>query len=158
MAHRAQILFVATMLSFASSPFAKQSPQKPSASKGNSNDDPDARPPVTKADLKVVRRASEILSSPEKWNRADTRVCAPDAKTFSIYCALQKATKEVNGSFAHRAAAMQEARFVIDDTVPHAKTYSHRLMDYNNDPSTTFADLQNFFRILEDRIKKRLAN
>lgn len=38
-----------------------------------------------------------------------------------------------------------------------AKTYSHRLMDYNNDKATTFADVQKFFAILEDRIRKRIA-
>lgn len=121
------------------------------------NDDPDSRPPVTKADLEIAQRAKEILSSPPKWNRADTRECPADAKTFSIYCALEKATGEVSGNFQHRGAAMQEARFVIDDTAPNAKKYSHRLMDYNNDPTTTFADLQNFFRVLEDRIAKRIS-
>lgn len=121
------------------------------------NDDPDSRPPVTKADLQIVERAKEILSSPDKWNRADNRECPASAKNFSIYCALEKATDEVSGNFQHRGAAMQEARFVIDDTAPNAKKYSHRLMDYNNDPTTTFADLQNFFRALEDRIAKRIT-
>jgi len=29
-------------------------------------------------------------------------------------------------------------------------------MAYNNDPTTTFADIQKVFRLLEDRIAKRL--
>jgi hypothetical protein len=29
-------------------------------------------------------------------------------------------------------------------------------MDYNNDPKTTFADVQTFFALLEKRIEKRL--
>jgi hypothetical protein len=37
------------------------------------------------------------------------------------------------------------------------KNYKHRLMDYNNDPTTTFADIQKFFRLLEDRITMRLT-
>jgi uncharacterized HAD superfamily protein len=41
-----------------------------------------------------VKRARRILDSPEKWNRADTRQCPPDAKTFSLYCALEKATDD----------------------------------------------------------------
>ena len=36
-------------------------------------DDPQARPPVTKADLEIVKHAREILDSPSKWNRADNR-------------------------------------------------------------------------------------
>ena len=45
---------------------------------------------------------------------------------------------------------------MIDDIAPNRENYHHRLMDYNNDPTTTFADIQKFFRLLEDRITKRL--
>jgi hypothetical protein len=121
-------------------------------------DDPDARPPVTEADLRIVKRAGEILDSPAKWNRADTRVCPANASTFSLYCALEEATDEVTGKFEHREAAMQEARFVIDEIAPHAKSYHHRLMDYNNDSTTTFSDVQTFFRKLQDRVAARLRD
>jgi hypothetical protein len=120
-------------------------------------DDSQARPPVTGADVQIVERASRILDSPARWNRADNRQCPTAATTFSLYCALEKATIEVSGQFAHRGAAMQEARFVIDDIAPHAKSYDHRLMDYNNDPSTTFANVEKFFALLDERVKKRLA-
>jgi hypothetical protein len=120
-------------------------------------DDPEARPPVTKSDLQIVQRARQILESPAKWNRSDNRVCPAEAKTFSLYCALEKATDEVTGNFRHRSAAMQEARFVIDDIAPNRKNYEHRLMDYNNDPTTTFADIQKVFRLLQDRITERLT-
>jgi hypothetical protein len=123
---------------------------------GSGDDNPDAKPPVTKTDVRIVQRAREILSSQAKWNRADTRVCPPEAKSFSVYCALEKGTREVTGEFEHRGAAMQEARFVIDDIAPNRKNYHHRLMDYNNDPTTTFADIQKFFQLLEERITKRL--
>lgn len=119
-------------------------------------DDPDARPPVTQADLQIVERARQILDSPAKWNRADTRECPADATTFSLYCALEKATKDVSGNFEHRGAAMQEARFVIDEIAPNRKNYHHRLMDYNNDPTTTFVDVQTFFRKLQERVAARL--
>ena len=84
-------------------------------------DDPEARPPVSKADVRIVQRAREILKSPSVWNRADTRDCPADARTFSLYCALEKATNEVSGKFEHRGAAMQEARFVIDEIAPNRK-------------------------------------
>jgi hypothetical protein len=29
-------------------------------------------------------------------------------------------------------------------------------MGYNNDPKTTFAEIQEFFRLLEERVKKKL--
>jgi len=120
-------------------------------------DNPDAKPPVTIDDVRIVQRAKAIIDSPAKWNRADNRVCPADATTFSIYCALEKATKEIGGSFEHRGAAMQEARFVIDDIAPNASEYEHRLMDYNNDPTTSFEHLQKFFTLLEARVQERLA-
>jgi hypothetical protein len=60
--------------------------------------------------------------------------------------------------FKDRVAAMQEARFVIDEIAPKAKNYEHRLMDHNNDPTTTFADIQKSVRALEERIAKRLTD
>jgi hypothetical protein len=39
---------------------------------GQAGDDPQVRPPVTKTDLQIVKRARAILDTPAKWNRADT--------------------------------------------------------------------------------------
>jgi hypothetical protein len=121
----------------------------------HAQDDSNAHPPVTPADLKIVQRAREILNSPAVWNRHDNRICPPKAKTFSLYCALEKATVEVSAQFAHRGAAMQEARFAIEDIAPK-RNYDHRLMGYNNDRTTTFADIQKVFAALEARIRHRL--
>lgn len=120
-------------------------------------DDPDANPPVTKTDLQIVQRAREILDSPDKWNRADNRECPPAEKTYSLYCALEKATIEITNNFAHRGAVMQQARFAIDEVLAKGNHYHHRLMNYNNDPKTTFADVQRFFNIVEDRVRRQLA-
>ena len=118
-------------------------------------DDSNARPPVAEVDLKIVKRARDLLSSPSSWNRADNRECPPGAKTFSLYCALQVATKEVTGKMEHRGAAPQEARFVVDE-ITLQRNYQHRLMDYNNDPSTTFNDIQEVLSIVERLITLRL--
>jgi len=118
-------------------------------------DDSDARPPVTPADLQIVQRARQLLDSPAKWNRTDNRKCPADAKTFSLYCALETATVQSGRNFEHRAAALQEMRFVIDE-ITAERNYDHRLMDYNNDPATTFADIQEVFRITESLMTLRL--
>ena len=118
---------------------------------------PDAKPPVSEGDIRIVQRAREILDSPAKWNRADNRRCPATQHTYSLYCALEKATKEVSRKFEHRGAAMQEARFAIDEVLANGNHYEHRLKDYNNDPKTTFADVQKFFDLVEERIKQRLA-
>jgi hypothetical protein len=118
-------------------------------------DDSKVRPPITSTDLQIVKRAREILDSPAKWNRADNRVCPVGAKTVSLYCALQMATIELGGKAEHRGAALQEVRFVIDE-IAADRNYEHRLMNYNNDPTTTFADIQEVLRITESLIALRL--
>ena len=85
-------------------------------------DELNLRLPVTPVDLQIVLRAKQILNRPEKWDQSDTRFCRVKActngcptfaTTFSLYCALERATEEVTG-FEHRGAVMQEARFLID--------------------------------------------
>lgn len=107
------------------------------------------------ADLQIVKRAREILDSPAKWNRADNRQCPAGMKTFSLYCAFEIATVEIGGKAEHRGAALQEARFVIDEITVN-RNYEHRLMNYNNDPRTTFADIQQVFDIVERLLALKL--
>src|SRR5438270_9140624 len=42
---------------------------------------------------------------------------------------------------------LTEARFVIDEIAAN-RNYEHRLMGYNNDPTTTFADTQDVLRVV----------
>jgi hypothetical protein len=166
-------LAIAGLLSVALPALAAQTPVPESSATKNSDpettyfDSPyNVRPSVTPVDLRIAQRAAQILNSPAKWDRADTRVCRVKqckngcpaaAKTFSLYCALEKATDELSGKFEHRGAAMQEARFVVDEVAAHRADFQHRLQGYNNDPRTTFADIENVLRLLEVRIRTRLA-
>lgn len=110
---------------------------------------------IQSKDLRMVQRAETILSAPNKWNRTDTGACAANAAKFSIYCVLEKASKDLTGTFDDGGPVMQDARAVIDFIA--AKKYNARLIDYNNDPKTTFADVQAFLRILENRMARQLA-
>ena len=111
---------------------------------------------LSKEDLLIVQKASRLISSPTKWNRQDTRECPASIKTFSLYCSLEVSSKAVRGSFEHRDALAEEARSVIDHDVAKGNHYNHRLMGYNNDPHTTFKDVQRFFVILQDRVNTDL--
>lgn len=112
---------------------------------------------VSNEDVETVERAKEILNSPAKWNRADNRKCPANAATYSLYCALESAALQGGtGRFQHRSSLMQEARFVIDYDLAPGNQYHHRLMDYNNDPKTTFADVRRFFDLLQQRVLARL--
>jgi len=116
-----------------------------------------AGPPVTEADLHVIARTREILDSPEKWNHTDAQDCPADATTFSLFCALQKASNEVTGTFDNRGAAAQELRFTIDDMVGNSKHYNSRLTDFNNDSATTFENIQELLRTAENNLTEKMA-
>lgn len=113
-----------------------------------------------KDDLVIVDSAKGMLNSPAKWNRVDTDAheCTPTTTTFTLYCALETATTKVSGSFKHRDSAMQEARFLIESDFEKGKHYQHRLLDYNNDPDVSFADIQRFFDLLKTRIEQRIKD
>lgn len=103
--------------------------------------------PPNALDARIIRRAAEILSSTAVWNRADDRNCAPKATMFSIYCAGEKAVEEITGSTGlidHRRPALEVLRGVVDDR-SKGRSYHHRLMDYNNDATTTLTDVQSLF-------------
>ena len=52
---------------------------------------------ATTADLRLLQCADELLSSPARWDRHDTRICLPSAKSLSLFCALQKASLDLLG-------------------------------------------------------------
>ena len=105
-------------------------------------------------DEKIVRRAAAILSSEKVWNRADDRNCPAAAKTWSIYCAMEKATIEVSGGFHHRRPALQFVREIVDKRTA-GRRYHHRLMDYNNDPTTRLSDVQSLFQEALQRMQDK---
>jgi len=107
---------------------------------------------VTQNDVKIIHRASEILSKPSVWNKKDNRECPTKAKKFSLYCALYNASVEVNGEFDHRLAALEEVRRTVEEFSKN-KNYEHRLMDYNNDPTTSFNNIKKIFETTEKRLK-----
>jgi hypothetical protein len=118
--------------------------------------DAPAKPSVTKQDLEIARRARQLLDSPSKWNRVATQDCPPGAKTFNLFCALATAIVEINGSFDDSEAAIREARRLVDES-PNAKSYKARLVDFNNDPTISFADVQRLLQQVEERLTKRLT-
>jgi hypothetical protein len=111
--------------------------------------------PVTKDDLLILKRADEILLDETKWNRKDDRTCKPDDKIWSLFCALQKASIEVLGKYDHRRVALQEVRFEIEN-VTKGREFEHRLMDYNNLPTTQFKDIKHVLKKATGKVAARL--
>lgn len=103
-------------------------------------------------DREILHHADAIIASDAVWNRADNRKCPSTATTWSIYCAEQRASIEVTGGFHHRRPALELVRKIVDERTQQ-KTYQHRLMGYNNDPSTRLEDVRSLFAEAIARIK-----
>lgn len=106
-------------------------------------------------DLKVLRRADELLHDASDWERNVGRRCPAGSKKLSLICALQRAQIEVTGTYEHRAPSMQMVRQVVDALVEN-RGYEHRLGGYNDDPTTTFADIKAVLRTSIERITQQL--
>jgi hypothetical protein len=65
---------------------------------------------------------------------------------------VEKAEIEVTGGFHHRRPAGELVREIVDERAKN-RNYSHRMMDYNNDPTTTLADVRSLFAEALARIK-----
>jgi hypothetical protein len=72
-----------------------------------------------------------------------------------LYCALEQATQEVSGGFHYRQPALQMVREVLNE-VGGNRLGEHRLMDYNNHPDTTLAEIRNLLGTAQARLANRL--
>lgn len=96
--------------------------------------------------------------------RNDDRQCADDEAMDkrSLYCALQRASADAYGSHDpnrvadHRRVALQEVRFAVQEAT-RGRELNHRLMDFNNLPDTTFADIHRVFAQATSRVRARLS-
>jgi len=113
--------------------------------------------PVSTIDVEILDRASALLASESDWNRNDTRECPPGARTLSLFCALHEASIDVLGSYDHRRVALQEVRFAIE-SVSGGREFEHRLMDFNNLPTTRFVDIKQVLAIARAKVAARLAS
>lgn len=109
---------------------------------------------VSQVDLDILVKADEILHDKDSWRKDPARVCGK-SRRITLYCALEKASIEVQGSYIHRQAALQEVRFVIDDRY-RDRWERHRLTDFNAHPDTTFRDVKSVIKKTIDTVTGKL--
>jgi len=107
----------------------------------------DATAPPDEYDVAILRQARAYLTRPERWNKADTTdmsaaptrgfTCAP-ADRQSMFCALYLASLVIAGDYAHFRPAVSAVRQSITAA---GRTYRHPLVDFNNDPARSLADI-----------------
>src|SRR5207247_974755 len=74
---------------------------------------PPPEPTVIAADTMIVSRAQQLLASPAKWDRQDndsTGTCLKTQSTFTLRCALKRASNDVTGEYDGGGALIREAR------------------------------------------------
>lgn len=117
--------------------------------------DPDV--PFVKSDLDIIQKTKALLSTPDQWHQNDDRDCEDDSDngSYSLFCALQAASIEVEGSYNHRNAVMQLVRHQINEYYPGRK-WAHRLRDFNNMAETTYEKIRAFLEQAEQTISQAL--
>jgi hypothetical protein len=109
--------------------------------------------PPSRLDLEILDRAGELLSSEADWDRDDDRECGPSDTTYSLYCALAEATRQITGEYRHRQPALQAVRRMVEDEWPE-RLAGHRLMNFNNDARTTHGDLMRALELAKARVRE----
>jgi len=110
---------------------------------------------VSQADIQVLDGALKLLQDKSVgWNRNDDRLCIC-GETWSLFCALARASIDVTGEYQHRRVAIQEVRFTINDNFPD-RWKRHQLQDFNNHEDTRFEDVIWVLQETRNRLLKRL--
>ena len=116
-------------------------------------------PPATEADLAILNMTDSLLSISNKWHQNDDRKCENDIEsdTWSLFCALKYSSINNANEYNHHNTAIQTVRFVIDDLYPN-HGYEHTLMDFNNNPNTTHAEILKVIKEAKKRILNELVD
>jgi hypothetical protein len=110
--------------------------------------------PPTQDDIRITQRARALLASEAVWNKEDNRQCPAGASKVSLFCAMMQATTEVSGGVHYRQPAMQAVREVLNE-VGGDRVKLHRIMDYNNHPATTLAEIHDLLAKAERKLEAR---
>lgn len=114
-------------------------------------------PPATAVDVAILRDALERLPSPAAWDREDDRDCANDPPgRRSLFCVVAGAMEERTGEYRHRQPALEVLRAVIRDRWAD-RLSGHAIMDFNNHPATTRAELESAVAEALDRARVEAA-
>jgi len=108
-------------------------------------------------DLRIIKRADQILSDSTMWHKMDDRACDDDMarSTYSLFCALYKASVDITGEYIHRRPAMQIVRFTLEK-YENGRVVNHRLMDWNNHPNTTFGEVKKVLAEAMEEVARQL--
>jgi hypothetical protein len=106
-------------------------------------------------DLAIIDRALALVPTTEVWNKNDNRQCPPGQSKLSLFCALMQATTDISGGVHYRQPAMQAVREELN-LVDKSRIKTHRIMDFNNHPDTTLAEVHALLKRAKERVKENV--
>ncbi len=115
------------------------------------NADRQVRP--TAKDIAIITRAIALLPNESVWNKNDNRQCPAGQTKLSMFCALAQATTEISGGIHYRQPAAQAVREALN-AVDSNRIKTHRIMDYNNHPDTTLAEIHAVLNAARTKLEK----
>lgn len=108
-------------------------------------------PPATEDDIAILRTALAGLDRIAQWNRQEVQNCSSsDDSNTGLFCLLYTAVEARMGRYHHRQPALELVRSVIFERWRDRIT-THQLVDFNNHPATTMADLRTVLQVALDR-------
>ncbi len=110
---------------------------------------------VSQIDLDILVKTNQLLNNKSLWDKGPIQACQKSVR-LSLFCALKEASIEITGRYVHRQPALQEVRFIIDDTYK-TRWRIHRLADFNAHPDTSFKDIKwvifSAIEIVKDKLR-----
>lgn len=104
-------------------------------------------PPATEDDIAILRTALAGLDRITQWHRQEVQNCSSgDQTNTGLFCLLYTAIEARMGRYHHRQPALELVRSVIFERWRDRIT-SHQLVDFNNHPATTMADLRTVLQV-----------
>lgn len=109
---------------------------------------------LSQDDVLILEAAKALLPTEAHWAHHDDQRCDLEATSWTLFCALNKASTQVIGEFQLRRPALEEVRMVVEQVA--GQTLERRLIDFNNLPTTSFADVLSVLDIAIKRLQARL--
>ena len=108
-------------------------------------------PPATEDDIAILRTAMADLDRIAQWNRQEVQSCSGSSgANTGLFCLLYAAVEARMGRYHHRQPALELVRAVIFERWRDRIT-SHQLVDFNNHPATTKADVRTVLQVALER-------
>lgn len=108
-------------------------------------------PRATEDDIAILRAALADFGKMTQWNRQEAQSCSGNNQANTgLFCLLYAAVEARMGRYHHRQPALELVRSVIFERWRDRIT-SHQLVDFNNHPATTMADVRTVLQMALDR-------